>query len=111
MKPITTVEFKKIVANSDKPCVVKFKKRGCYMCENLVPVAKRISRQHRDRYRFFYVDVDDEPKALEFLESFGDGGVPSIFIYFKKDFQEIPWDGEYSYDYLDKYLQEYTEKK
>ena len=110
MQTLTQSSFKEIINSSKKPCIVKFKSDVCHHCVRLDPEVDELSEKYGSFYDFYKIDVDEEPEAQKFLDTFGDGGVPSIFIYLGDEFTEVPWEQEYSYEYLDIYLKTYLEK-
>ena len=106
---LTHKTFEQTVKGKEKPCVVNFKSDDCHHCIRLEPEINTLNKEYENFYNFYRIDVDSEPEAQEFLDTFGDGGVPSIFIYRGDGFTEIPWEDDYSYEYLKAYFKKYLE--
>jgi len=108
VRRVDSTSFDEFVLKSDKPCVVKFYNKGCYLCRGLAPVFDTLAQKYANRLNFFTVDSEEDP---EFSDVYLDGGVPTIRIFNKDipsiliDYPEEP-DGMTGYprDYLDQWF-------
>ena len=105
MKKLSLTTFNMEVQNSDLPCVIKFYKDECWMCQELRPVYKKLERKLNKEYNFYVVD-DGENEDLGTI--FDIDGVLSVYVYSKKTgMKEVPFPEErgYTYDYLYDFLE------
>ena len=79
--------------DASKPCVVKFISDGCYLCDGLNPIFKKIARKYKNRVLFFNVDVDDDNNK-KLVELFSDDGVPTVYYFSEQGAVEIPYPEE-----------------
>jgi len=107
MKHTTLTTFKMDVEQSEIPCVIKFYKDTCWMCQDLVPKYNQLEDDFEGQYKFFVIDDDQEQELGDLFEI---DGVPSIYVFSKETgMVEIPFpasDGytyEYLYDFLDEH--------
>lgn len=108
IKKLDSSNFESTLKNSDKPCVVKFYSRDCYLCRGLAPVFDSISNKYANRINFYMVD---SVKESDLSEPFLDGGVPTIQVFYKDmppvliEYPEEPNEvSGYPRDYLDQWL-------
>lgn len=105
MKKLNLTNFNQEVESANVPCVIKFYKDTCWMCQELRTVYKKLERNFRNDYKFYTVD-DEESEDLGTI--FEIDGVPSIYVYSEKTgMREIPFPEErgYTYDYLYDFLE------
>lgn len=108
IKKLNSDNFKSTLENSEKPCVVKFYSKDCYLCRGLAPVFDSVAHKYANRLNFYIVDSNKEA-ALS--EPYLDGGVPTIQVFYKDipsvliEYPEEPNQvSGYSRDYLDQWL-------
>lgn len=75
--------FEEVVYDHGEACLVVFSRKGCHVCQEVVPLLEGLQPQFAGQFGFYYVDVEEE-KAL--YQRFSLKGVPQI-LFFK--------DGEY----------------
>jgi thioredoxin 1 len=74
---ITKANFKKEVADSDKPVLLDFWASWCAPCRMLSPSIDQLSQQYADRVVVGKVNIDEE---RELAERFGVMSIPSVFV-------------------------------
>jgi thioredoxin 1 len=76
-KNITLSNFKKEVAESDKPVLLDFWASWCAPCRMLSPSIDQLSQQYGDKVMIGKVNIDEEH---ELAERFGVMSIPSVFV-------------------------------
>lgn len=83
LEQLNANSFEKIIYDNEESCLVIFSRKTCHVCQEVVPVLEELQPQYRDRFGFYYVDVEEEKNLFQ---RFSLKGVPQI-LFFK--------DGEY----------------
>ena len=107
MKKLGLLSFNAEVKHSELPCVIKFYKDTCWMCEELISVYKKLEKEFKGQYNFYIVD-DEEDEDLGTV--FDIDGVPSIYVFTEETgMREIPFpqDRGYTHDYLYDFLEDH----
>lgn len=76
-KTITMENFKKEVANSDKPVLLDFWASWCAPCRMLSPSIDQLSQQYADKVVIGKINIDEE---RELAQQFGVMSIPSVFV-------------------------------
>lgn len=107
IKQLTINDFE-LVAESNKPYVVKLYSPSCHLCKALAPIYNKICEEYKDRYNFGSINVVSQPKLSK---AFDIDGVPELFIIYQGKVHNIKYpednadpDSGYSYDYIVEHL-------
>ena len=79
--------FNERVLDSIIPCIVKFSSEGCHFCQSLKPAYGKLAREYDTKFKFFIVDVNEDPQLSEM---FAESGVPTFYIFDDEGSHEIP---------------------
>ncbi len=106
---ITKDVFSLFVLYSWNPSVVMFTRESCPMCVRLKPIYKRLASKYENELNFFQVDADKEE---ELRKKFITDGVPTIHVFIKNDYIEVPFRKTtgYSETYLDGFLTDFLRR-
>ena len=72
--------FQEKIYDNEESCLVIFSRKGCHVCQGVVPVLEELAPKYEGKFGFYYVDVEEE-KLL--FQSFSLKGVPQI-LFFKE---------------------------
>jgi len=106
--------FTEDVLNNAKPCVVKFKSEGCYLCHGLVSVYKKVAKKYQNDFEFFTVDIDQNKKLSDM---FATNGVPALYIFGDTEAHEVPDPDDpheqtwFSEEYIEEVLRDFLKKE
>ena len=79
MLHLTTETFETKILKDPRPAVVLFYARWCGKCAMTKPVIEDIAARHRQRIRFFEVEIDESPLLAD---RYGADIVPA-FVFFR----------------------------
>ena len=102
------------ITKSDKPYVIKFTSKTCYLCKGLKPIFNQIAEEYKDKFYFGNIDSRAQRKLFQLFKI---DGVPELFIINNQEVLNIPYPSEpdkvsgYTKDYIVKYLEDYSESK
>jgi thioredoxin-like negative regulator of GroEL len=107
IKQITINDFD-IVANSDKPFVIKLYSPSCHLCKALAPIYNDISEKYKDKFNFGTINVVSQKKLTDAFEI---DGVPELFIVHNGKVHNIKYPEDdpdpksgYSYEHIVQHL-------
>ncbi|MGI6226268.1 MAG: thioredoxin family protein [Peptococcales bacterium] len=83
LQQLDSNSFEEKVYDNEEACLVIFSRKGCHVCQEVVPVLEELALNYQGKFGFYYVDVEEQ-KSL--YQRFSLKGVPQI-LFFK--------DGEY----------------
>lgn len=114
MKSFNLQNYKKVI-QSDDNLLVFFTSNNCHLCNDLKPILIKLERKYKNIIDFFIADVDSEKKLTDIILK--DEGVPTGFIFsagnvFKIEDPANPDDDSwYTFDYLDKTINNFLKEK
>ena len=73
--------FETVIAN-EPVSVIQFSATWCGPCKSLRPIMENLSREYKDRAKFFYADIESD--AINLGSSCGIRGVPTVIVFKKK---------------------------
>lgn len=62
LKRVVEEEFESEVLKSDVPVIVDFSAEWCGPCKVLKPVIAKAAIKHKDKAKFYFVDVESDPE-------------------------------------------------
>lgn len=113
VKELTIEDFNEIT-KSDKPYVIKFTSKTCYLCKGLKPIFNKIAEEYKDKFYFGNIDSRSQRKLFELFKI---DGVPEIFIVNNQDVFNVPYPSDpdtvsgYSKEYITQHLDNYCETR
>ena len=84
VKPVTDLEFKSTVLQSDKPVVVDFWAEWCGPCRMIAPALEEISGDLGDKVTIVKLNIDENPDTPG---RYGVRGIPAMLLF--KDGQPV----------------------
>jgi len=110
VKQLTLNDFE-LVAQSDKPYVIKLYSPSCHLCKALSPIYNKICEEYKDTFDFGSINVVSQSKLAK---AFDIDGVPELFIVHKNKVYNIKYpendadpESGYSYDYIVQHLKNF----
>lgn len=114
IKELSFEDFEEIT-KSDKPYVIKFTSKTCYLCKALKPIFEVIADEYKDAYKFGNINSSTQRRLFKM---FGIDGVPEIFIIDGDNVFNIPYPEQnpdpksgYSKNYITQHLENYNETR
>ncbi|MFZ7104555.1 MAG: thioredoxin family protein [Peptococcaceae bacterium] len=83
LKTVDTKAFDEAVFNNNETCVVVFSRKGCHVCQEVVPRVEEISPRYTGKLSFYYVDVEEEK---DLFKKFSLKGVPQLLFFKEGEF-------------------------
>jgi len=77
-------DFDEIIYDNAEQSVVIFSRESCHVCQGVVPILEDLQSKYNGKYKFFYVDVDEQKNLFQ---RFSLKGVPQILFFNEGDFQ------------------------
>ena len=78
MKELNQEAFDEIVYDECEPCLVVFSRKDCHVCQAVKPKLAELEEDYGDRFGFYMVDVEAQPKLFQ---RFGLKGVPQVMFF------------------------------
>lgn len=97
--------FQEKIYDNGETCLVIFSRKGCHVCQTVVPVLEELAPKYKGKFGFYYVDVEEE-KPL--FQSFSLKGVPQI-LFFKEGGYVGKMAGEVDEDQVEEKIDEILE--
>lgn len=71
-------EFDEIIYDEAEPSIVIFSRESCSVCQRVVPILEDLQEKYDGKYRFYYIDVEEEKNLLQ---RFALKGVPQVLFF------------------------------
>lgn len=71
-------EFDEIIYDEAEPSIVIFSRESCSVCQEVVPILEDLQEKYDGRYRFYYINVEEEKNLLQ---RFSLKGVPQVLFF------------------------------
>lgn len=84
LQQLNESSFEEIIYDKGEPCLVIFSRKGCHVCQQVVPVLEELQPDYQGKFGFYYVDVEENPKLQQ---RFSLKGVPQILYFDDGDFR------------------------
>lgn len=84
MDQLNANSFEKIIYDNEDSCLVVFSRKTCHVCKEIVPLLQELQPQYRDRFGFYYVDVEEDKNLFQ---RFSLKGVPQILFFKGGEYQ------------------------
>lgn len=97
--------FEEKIYDNEEPCLVIFSRKGCHVCQSVVPILEELAPNYEGKFGFYYVDVEEQ-KSL--FQSFSLKGVPQI-LFFKEGGYVGKMAGEVEDDQIEEKIAEILE--
>lgn len=78
MKKLDQETFDEIIYDECEPCLVIFTRQSCHVCQAVKPKLTELEADYGDRFGFYMVDVEEQPKLFQ---RFGLKGVPQVMFF------------------------------
>ncbi|MDQ7095078.1 thioredoxin family protein [Desulfosporosinus sp. PR] len=84
LQQLTSSRFEEVIYDDGAACLVIFSRKGCHVCQEVVPMLEELQPQYADKFAFFYVDVEEEKNLFQ---RFSLKGVPQILFFRDGEYQ------------------------
>ena len=84
LEQLNANKFEEIIYDNLESCLVIFSRKDCHVCKDVVPVLEELQLQYRDRFGFYYVDVEEDKNLFQ---RFSLKGVPQILFFKEGEYQ------------------------
>ena len=75
---VNDANFKKVVLESELPCLVDFWAEWCMPCHMVAPVVEAIAKKYKDKLKVRKLNVDEAPKVSS---KYGIMSIPTLAIF------------------------------
>ncbi|MDP4161137.1 MAG: thioredoxin family protein [Bacillota bacterium] len=84
LEKLNADQFEKLIYGNEEQCLVMFSRKTCHVCQGVVPVLEEMQQQYKDKFAFYYVDVEDDK---DLFQRFSLKGVPQILFFKEGEYQ------------------------
>lgn len=84
LKRLNAVTFEEVIYDNYEKCLVLFAKKKCHVCQEVTPMLEEISDKYKDKFGFYYVDVEEDK---DLFNRFSLRGVPTILFFKEGEYQ------------------------
>jgi len=84
LEKLNADQFEKSIYDNEEQCLVMFSRKTCHVCQGVVPILEDMQQQYKDKFGFYYVDVEDNK---DLFQRFSLKGVPQILFFKEGEFQ------------------------
>lgn len=78
IQTVTTENFDRVVAASDRPVLVDFSAPWCVFCRRIAPVVEQLAAQRADTLAVGAIDIDEQPQLAE---RFSVMTIPTLLLF------------------------------
>ena len=75
---VNDANFKKVVLESELPCLVDFWAEWCMPCHMVAPAVEAIAKKYKDKLKVCKLNVDEAPKVSS---EYGIMSIPTLAIF------------------------------
>lgn len=84
LQQLSATSFEENIYDNGEACLVVFSKKGCHVCQEVIPVLEDLHLKYLGKFAFYNVDVE---KNKSLFQRFSLKGVPQILFFNGGDFQ------------------------